>query len=310
MSKKNWHSYFKALKTQDFETAKSLLQQISQEEKNNPLVHMKLGNIYQRTGDIFNAIESYYNSASLLKSEGVFQKALAVYKIILQLDPSSSKAINNATQIMKELESSKSPHIKPHASAISSKAPSVSPELPKSLPSVSPEEPLTAEEWLEATSKIPEDLPEEMKDFAVSLSEREEFFIIPKILSRMPDQSAKKFLNSLDTISFSDNETVIEEGDRGDSIYIIKSGKARVVTLLLSKEIELALLDEGDIFGEVAFLTGRPRTATVISQGPLVVSEIKRLELENLIESDPELLSILEDFYEIRLHDTIKQIKK
>jgi hypothetical protein len=48
----------------------------------------------------------------------------------------------------------------------------------------------------------------------------------------------------------------------------------------------------------------------VISQGPLVVSEIKRLELENLIESDPELLSILEDFYEIRVHDTIKQIKK
>jgi len=92
-------------------------------------------------------------------------------------------------------------------------------------------------------------------------------------------------------------------------MYIVKSGKARVVAHLLGKEIELAVLEEGSVFGEVAFLTGRPRTASVIADGPLEVFEISRLDLEKIIGMNPVILSKIEDFYESRVQDTIKKIK-
>ncbi len=106
-----------------------------------------------------------------------------------------------------------------------------------------------------------------------------------------------------------DTQTVIEEGDSGDSLYIIRSGKAKVVAHLLGKSVELAVLGSGDVFGEVGFLTGRPRTASVIADGPLEVYEITRREIEKLIESTPAVMAKIEDFYEMRVRDTLRQIK-
>jgi len=70
-----------------------------------------------------------------------------------------------------------------------------------------------------------------------------------------------------------------------------------------------ALLGDGDIFGEVGFLTGRPGTASVIADGLLEVYEINRREIEKLIESTPDIMAEIEDLYETRVRDTIRQIK-
>ena len=68
-------------------------------------------------------------------------------------------------------------------------------------------------------------------------------------------------------------------------------------------------LREGDVFGEVGFLTGRPRTAAVIADGPVEVYEIGRLDIEKLIETNPEVIARIEDFYETRVRDTIRILK-
>jgi CRP/FNR family cyclic AMP-dependent transcriptional regulator len=78
---------------------------------------------------------------------------------------------------------------------------------------------------------------------------------------------------------------------------------------MLGREIELAMLGEGDLFGEVAFLTGRTRTASIIAVGPLEVYEMDRMHIEQLLDRNPEIMSRLEGFYENRIRDTIKKIK-
>lgn len=92
-------------------------------------------------------------------------------------------------------------------------------------------------------------------------------------------------------------------------MYVIKCGRAKVIAHLFGKALELATLETGDVFGEVAFLTGRPRTASVIAEGPLEVYELSRLELEKIIDKNPALLQKIESFYECRVQDTIKKVK-
>ena len=70
-----------------------------------------------------------------------------------------------------------------------------------------------------------------------------------------------------------------------------------------------AVLGDGDIFGEVGFLTGRPGTASVIADGLFEISGINRFEIEKLIESTPDTMAKIENFYETRVWDTIRQIK-
>ena len=57
-------------------------------------------------------------------------------------------------------------------------------------------------------------------------------------------------------------ETLFREGDLGDEMYLIKSGKVRIVKEMDNgEEKTLAFLGEGSFFGEMAVLDKRPRSA-------------------------------------------------
>jgi CRP-like cAMP-binding protein len=151
--------------------------------------------------------------------------------------------------------------------------------------------------------------PESMEAFAAGLEAKPSDSINSALFAGMPEEEIQQILRGLPQLTFPGNTKVIEEGDSGDSMYIIKSGRATVIAHLFGKELKLATLETGDVFGEVAFLTGRTRTASVISEGPLEVYEISRFELEEIIDRNPSLLQKLEDFYECRVQDTIKKIQ-
>src|SRR3990172_6423202 len=57
---------------------------------------------------------------------------------------------------------------------------------------------------------------------------------------------------------------IISEGDEGDAIYLVLSGKVKVVLYgEEGREIVLSIMKEGDIFGEMALFDGEPRSANV-----------------------------------------------
>ncbi|MBW1972264.1 MAG: cyclic nucleotide-binding domain-containing protein [Deltaproteobacteria bacterium] len=61
-------------------------------------------------------------------------------------------------------------------------------------------------------------------------------------------------------------EVIINEGDAGREMFIIKSGSVEVIKKKGNKKIILATLERGDFFGEMALLENLPRTATVIAR--------------------------------------------
>jgi CRP-like cAMP-binding protein len=109
---------------------------------------------------------------------------------------------------------------------------------------------------------------------------------------------------------FADSEVVVFEGDPGGSIFIIKSGTASAHSCAFGQNIELGTLDEGDLFGEIAFLTGKPRTATVTAKGPLEVYEFTRETIIGIIDAHPEVMESFERTYKERIAHMMNRIEE
>ena len=63
--------------------------------------------------------------------------------------------------------------------------------------------------------------------------------------------------------AFAPGEIIIREGDRGDTAFMIVSGRCRAYRTVGSEKEVLAIMEAGDVFGEMALLLEEPRAATV-----------------------------------------------
>ncbi len=70
---------------------------------------------------------------------------------------------------------------------------------------------------------------------------------------------------------FRSGEPVIRAGEPGDAFYVVLSGAAYIVVDHEGEEYLLDDMTAGDTFGEMALLTGEPRSATVRAAGALTV---------------------------------------
>ena len=96
---------------------------------------------------------------------------------------------------------------------------------------------------------------------------------------------------------------VLNEGDPGDSIFLLAKGSVRVLVIGgHGRPLEIRRLDAPDFFGEVAALSGQPRSATVVAVSECELLEIDRSALERLVEARPTAKAILEGASEGRSH--------
>jgi CRP-like cAMP-binding protein len=78
--------------------------------------------------------------------------------------------------------------------------------------------------------------------------------------------------------------TVVTAGERGDAAFAIVSGRAVAGTPSEADEFRaLSTMLEGDLFGEIAALTGSPRTANVVADADSVIVEIPGTTLRALM---------------------------
>jgi len=104
---------------------------------------------------------------------------------------------------------------------------------------------------------------------------------------------------------------IVEQHDTGKSVYLIASGSVKVFTTLLSGErVELAVLRSGDFFGEIAFLTGKARTATVETAEDSVILEVTEDKLREITSQRPHILEELKKFSEMRSKGTTEKIQE
>ncbi|MBP2682519.1 MAG: hypothetical protein H6Q79_558 [Deltaproteobacteria bacterium] len=85
-------------------------------------------------------------------------------------------------------------------------------------------------------------------------------------------------------------EVIVRQGDAGDCMYVVQSGKVEVIKEKDGKEVRLAELVEGDFFGEMAlFEKGAVRSATVRPVGEVRVLSVDKKVFLRKIHDDPSL---------------------
>jgi CRP-like cAMP-binding protein len=72
------------------------------------------------------------------------------------------------------------------------------------------------------------------------------------------------------------------------------------------REMVLSILREGDLFGEIALLTGKPRTATVIANMATELLELSRSDYKKLISKHPRIKKVVEALHQARAHKTVE----
>ena len=93
---------------------------------------------------------------------------------------------------------------------------------------------------------------------------------------------------------YESHKTVFGKGDAGDSAYVIESGSVEVMVGSEDTLHRIAIISEGEMFGEVALLDRRHRSATVRTLTPTVLLRIDRNYVDELLKrADPVVQYLL-----------------
>lgn len=98
---------------------------------------------------------------------------------------------------------------------------------------------------------------------------------------------------------FFNDETVVRQGEPGDSLYIVDEGRVQVVVHHDGRSERLAELESGAILGEMALMTGAERTATIATLEPTRFFVIDREAFRETLMENPQ---IAEQISEILAH--------
>jgi rhodanese-related sulfurtransferase/mRNA-degrading endonuclease RelE of RelBE toxin-antitoxin system len=104
-----------------------------------------------------------------------------------------------------------------------------------------------------------------------------------KAFARVPRDNLKRLVSRIEMLPVRAGETIIRQGEVGDSFYIVRTGKFRVIGYMSVEDdtVEIASLGPGDSFGEEALIRNAPRNATIEA---LTDGSVARLDKEGFVE--------------------------
>ena len=122
----------------------------------------------------------------------------------------------------------------------------------------------------------------------------------------------KQELRGLEDIAnlhfFSADQLVFREGDPGRSVYIILDGQVQVFTKdHQGKEFPLAMLKSNQFFGEMALLSGKPRSSSVATAKASLLAEFSYKNMQRIMMRYPQIKEVLVQYFREREEDSKKK---
>ncbi|MBI2967142.1 MAG: cyclic nucleotide-binding domain-containing protein [Bacteroidetes bacterium] len=121
------------------------------------------------------------------------------------------------------------------------------------------------------------------------------------LFHKLPPEEINDLVPYVISRKFQKGSTIMRQGDPGDSLVIIDSGEVEIVDERNQKK--LAILKENDAVGELALLTGEPRTATAVSAGEVNAFIILKEHFDRLMKASPELESAVKELASTRISE-------
>lgn len=108
--------------------------------------------------------------------------------------------------------------------------------------------------------------------------------------------------------SYEDSEMIFCEHEPGKELFIIQKGKVKITKIVNSNEVLLAVLDAGDIFGEMALLDNKPRSASAIAWEHVDLLAISKINFEPMVKAQPQMAVRLITLLSERIWTAYKQL--
>ena len=130
------------------------------------------------------------------------------------------------------------------------------------------------------------------------------------IFSDLSDSELKSIQELCKTRKYPKNSMIILEEEMGDVVFIVMSGTVKITRVNdEGKEVILAMLGSGEVFGEMAILDGESRSANALSQENCEVVTINREDFLNLLKTNNKVSLNLMTEFAIRLRKSDQQIE-
>ena len=106
-----------------------------------------------------------------------------------------------------------------------------------------------------------------------------------ELIRHIPLEMVEEMVNSVIEHRFAAGERLFDEGDEGDAVYFIDDGRVSV----LRGTDNIANLTSGDVLGEIALVTGAPRTAAAIAEEDTILLALSKIDFDHWRKESPEL---------------------
>ena len=120
-----------------------------------------------------------------------------------------------------------------------------------------------------------------------------------KLLRNMPifgglkESALELILQASSTFTLAEDDFLFQEGDRAESVFVLKSGSVTIEKRLNGEPIQLGHLSEGDCIGEMALIDMQARSASVRANCQCEILEIPARSLRNLLKDDLEQYAMI-----------------
>lgn len=112
-----------------------------------------------------------------------------------------------------------------------------------------------------------------------------------KLAAEMNDEQRKTLAAAMTMRELAPGEVLVREGDVDDHLYVIASGVVGIIKAAgTENELTLNTVRPGDVVGELSFLDGATRYASLVAMSSSRVLGLSRSDLEGLLDRNPQLV--------------------
>jgi cAMP-dependent protein kinase regulator len=257
-----------------YDKAIEAIEDLLKKRPNNVRLRLQMGDVLAMAKRTESAVKVMMELAEEFASEGFIPKAIAVLKKVQRIDPNRSEVDEKLTDLIQQ-----------RTDTIPVRTAAVQP--------VQMEEPRDVSEEAKAEvqpvpSPVAGDAP--IRSPLFSDFSREELLAV---------------IRGLNLLSFEPGEIIMTEGEAGSSLLILTTGMVRAFAVnTFGTNIQIRTMEEGEFFGEISLLTGKPRTATITAATPCELLELDKKALDEIAKDHPHVMEVVQEFHDQRSGST------
>jgi CRP-like cAMP-binding protein len=289
-------------------------------DRKDLVARQKYADLLARVGRGVDAVREYQSIAGGYAAEGLLLKAMAVCKMLLQVDPSHTQTQQFLADLTTKRRGAgeridvpagaggkksardirgaaptqvKSPSVPPTSTPMASPVVALDVGTPVRTPPAipAPELPPIDDEH-DASDLIELEVPRQL--------DLDQIPLIP-LFSELPREAFLALTERMGLREAMAGETIIKEGAPADAMYVLIQGSVDVSRVVDGERVVLSRLGEGGFFGEMALLSAAPRTASVTAVDEVMLFEIPRALMLEMERHHPSIGEVLRRFHKNRL---------